>query len=181
MGCGGSSNQAKEATKSKKTTNQPKVPVRLFYLPGPAKDAFLKCISSKLTSNDAEDNLNVRFIDARIQRDGRRRWIQEFQETQNAACSLILADIRDHPTLLLTARCCNWIVKINTKTNTFRLLILYNSKDQLEEFQSLIPSIPEILPMNCNNPESLEELTAYIKSIERTYVEKKTNWTNTRL
>lgn len=185
MGCSQSSAKTNtDGIPKKKNSNKPKIPIRLFYIPGSVKDAFLQCISPRLESanpNSPDANLNLRFIDAHIQRESRRHWVQDSSDNQNVACSLFLADIRDHPTTLLTIRAINWFIKSTIKNGMIKIIVIYDNKQQLEEMVSLIPSNAELFTMNIKNPESLDAFCSYIKTIEQQYSEKRTNWTTTRL
>lgn len=175
MGCGISKNPVND--KEVRMSTQPKTPILLFYLPGPVKATFFNLISPKIVSNgsNATSEINIRFNDAKIPRDTRRGWIGMLTDQTNYAAALYLADIRDHPTLLMTTKCLNWFVKGTFKTCPVKIVTIYSDKSQLEEFKGYLPEPADLIPIDENDSSTLGPLIDYLKSVEVRYNEARRN------
>jgi hypothetical protein len=176
MGCGHSQGGGTSGnTSDPRRIIQQKIPILLFCLPGSGRDAMLRIVNSDIMKQG--DGVNVRFIDILNQRSVRRYWIKDLQARKDYAAIFYLADVRDHPTLLLTARTLNWFLRSCPKTFEIKLLVVYTEKKQLTEFTGYLPEGTEILALCETNDESIEEYMRLLQGIEKRFAEQKRNTT----
>lgn len=157
-------------------SNQPKTPVLIFTLPGTAKEYLTKCLQS---DEGAEGKLNLRFIDIPNQRNIRRYWLKELSNPRDYAVVLYLADLRDHPTLLLTARTLNWFLRNTFKKYDIRILSIISDQSQLDEFKSYLPAQVEMLPLNQNDKATIASVRDLLIQYDEKYQDAKRTRTGT--
>ena len=178
MGCAGSAATGQaSAAEDKRRMIQPKIPILLFYLPGPAKETLARIVlshgeaRSKKEAND--ESINIRFIDAQNTRNARRYWVKELQNRSDFAAAFYIADVRDHPGLLLAARTGNWFLRLALKTYELKVIVIYDEESQLEEFKSYIPDSIEIIKLCETNPELVAAAVELFRNLEHRYTEQK--------
>ncbi|OHT10531.1 hypothetical protein TRFO_20117 [Tritrichomonas foetus] len=181
MGCGGSSTGGGTNTQGRTAagkTNQPKTPILIFSLPGGSKDYLQRVLSSDNAANES-GKLNLRFIDIPNQRNIRRYWLKELSNPRDYAVALYLADLRDHPTLLLTARTLNWFLRNTFKKYEVKIITIISKDSQLQEFKMYLPAAIELLPLNENDQETIGAVKEMIIFFEEKYQEAKRTRTGT--
>lgn len=181
MGCGGSSPAGGGAAQGRAAagkSNQPKTPVLLFSLPGAAKDYLQNVINA---DNEANENgkLNLRFIEIPNQRSIRRYWLKELSNPRDYAVAIYLADLRDHPTLLLTARTLNWFLRNTFKKYDLKIISIYSSQEQVDEFKSYLPPVIEIFVLNESVMSTITQVKDMILVFDEKYQEAKRTRTGT--
>lgn len=177
MGCSGSGAVVKSTTTEQRKIPQVKAPVLLFYLPGTVKEAMCSLIAPEANSG----NINIRFMDAQNHRNARRYWAKELQGRKDYAAAIMLADCRDHPTMMMTARTVNWFIRLTYKTHDVKIMALYSKKEALEEFRSYVSKEIEITGLSASDPESVQSYVSFLQLIEQRFAEqKKTATTTTR-
>lgn len=160
-------------------TMQPKTPVLLFYLPGPVREAVQRVVQVDPAAPNASGAVNVRFIDAQNQRNARRYWLKELSGRRDYAAALYIADLRDHPTLLLTARTLNWFLRTIYKSYEVRIIGVYDKESQVNEFVSYLPPGTEIQPLCESEPETVEKFLGLLRSIEQKFIDSRRTQTTT--
>ena len=173
------SNETKRTVTDTRRTVAQKTPVLLLYLPGPVRDAMLRCIQSDGTGSNAGSAVNVRFVDAQNQRNARRYWLKEISGRRDYAAIFYLADLRDHPTLLLTVRTLNWFLRTAYKTYDIRIIGVYDDAKQLDEFASCLPEGIEIWPLCEKEPQTIERYVALLQAIEAKFSDQRRTQTTT--
>lgn len=182
MGCGSSNASGNGKAKDNQgrtvagKTTQSKTPVLLFSLPGTAKNYLKNCLQSDV-ANDGR--LNLRYIDVPNIRNSRRYWLKELTTPRDVAISLYLADLRDHPQLLLTARTLNWFLRNTFKKHDIKIIAIISQSSQLDEFKSYLPAQIEILPLNENDKNSIIAVRDMLIVYDEKYQESKKTRTGT--
>lgn len=167
------SSDAQRTTTETRRPNQQKTPVLLFYLPGPIRDSLMRCVQSEVP--------NLRFVDAQNHRKARRYWINELVGKRDYAAVFYVADLRDHPALLLNARTLNWFLRSALKTHEVRVVAMYNESSQLDEFKSYLPQGVEPLPVCEREPETVKKYVTLLQTIESKFADPRKTQTTTAL
>jgi hypothetical protein len=128
------------------------------------------------TKNGGEA-VNVRFIDMMNHRAARKYWLKELAGRKDYAAIFYLADARDHPTLLLTARTLNWFLRATQKSYEVKLIALYEQESQLTEFRSYLPEECELLPLCESDSETILQFMRLLQAIEKKFGEQRRNQT----
>jgi hypothetical protein len=152
---------------------QVKAPILLFCLPGSARDALQKILSAEAESP------NVRFIDMLNQRTARKFWLKDIAGRKDYAGILYLADARDHPTLVLSARSLNWFFRATQKNYDVKFVALYDEESQLTELLSYLVEDFELLGISRSNSESVAEFMKVLQGIEKKFGEQRKTQTTT--
>lgn len=177
MGCSGSGAAIKSTTTEQRKIPQAKAPILLFYLPGSVKEAVWSLLLPEVNAG----NLNIRPMDVQNHRNARRYWVKELQGRKDYAAAIYLADCRDHPTMMMTARTVNWFIRQTSKNYDIKIVALYTKEESLTEFKSYVSREIEISGLSANDPESIASFVAYLQLIEQRFAEqKKTQTTTTR-
>lgn len=158
---------------------QPKTPVLLFYLPGPVREFVQRLVQVDPAVPGASGIVNVRYIDAQNQRQARRYWLKELSGRRDYAAALYLADLRDHPTLLLTARTLNWFLRTIYKTYEVRIIGVYDNQTQLDEFIGYLPPGTEVQPLCEKDNDSVQKFIDLMRSIEQKFIDSRRTQTTT--
>ena len=170
MGCGKSapSGAAKSSGEARgRASQKPKAPILLFYLPGRAKETFTTMISKDLVNpSDGTGTLNIRFVDAQNQRALRRFWMKELTTKRDYATFIFLADLRDHPTLLLNARTLNWFLRMTYKNYDIPVIAIYNEESQVQELKSYLPDVIEFMAVNEKDRSSIDTIVTMLHETE---------------
>jgi hypothetical protein len=161
---------------------QQKTPILLFCLPGSGRDALLRTLNSDLMSpaNNGGESVNVRFIEIPNQRSSRRYWIKDLQARKDYGAIFYLADVRDHPTLLLTARTLNWFLRTCPKTFEIKLIVLHTTDAQVDELKSFLPDNADVMCLCEKNNDSVIAFMRLLQSIEKRFAELRRNQTLTK-
>lgn len=174
MGCGGSAAVGQTTAEDKRRIIQPKVPILLFYLPGPVRETFARIVmGSSPQKEEAEGALNLRLIDVQNTRNARRYWVKELQNRNDFAAAYYLADLRDHPTMLLAARTLNWFLRLAQKTYDVKVVTIYEDEAQIEEFQSYLPKGIEITKLCEKRSDLVASVIEMLRNVEQRYLEQK--------
>jgi hypothetical protein len=184
MGCGASrSSGVGKSVQDLRRTVQPKAPILLFCLPGPGRDAMFRTLQSDLMSPERNggESVNVRFIEVVNLRFNRPNWIKDLEVRKDYAGIFYLADVRDHPTLLLTARTMNWFLQGCSERFDVKVIVLYDDPKQLEEFQTFTPGATELFCLSETDQESIIAYMQLLRAIEKHFFETRVNQTVTRV
>jgi hypothetical protein len=178
MGCAGSKREG-EKTDPRRAV-QAKAPILLFCLPGSARDIILKVIANESgLSIPPADMPNVRFIDMLNQRTARKYWLKELAGRKDFAGILYLADARDHPSLVLSARSLNWFFRATQKNYDVKFVAIYQQEAQYTELRSYLSDDFELQGLCLTNRESVSEFLKVLQGIERKFGEQKKTQTTT--
>jgi hypothetical protein len=184
MGCGSSQGGGGGGTNAPDPRRivQQKAPILLFSLPGSGRDAMLRTINSDAMSatNSGGEPVNVRFIDIPNHRSSRRYWIKDLQARKDYAAIFFLADVREHPTLLFTARTLNWFLRSCPKTFEIKLIVVYTQDSQLQEFRDFLPEGTEMFGLSEKDPETVAAYMRLLQTTEKRFVEQRRNQTTTK-
>jgi hypothetical protein len=173
MGCNHS--QGGTAAPDQRKAVQAKAPILLFCLPGSARDAMLRIINA----DHGSDSANVRFIDMLNHRAARKYWLKDLAGRKDYASILYLADARDHPTLLLTARTLNWFIRATQKSYELKLISLYDQDAQITELKAYLPDGTEVQGLCESNPASVSEFMRALQAVEKKFGEQRKTQTVT--
>ena len=177
MGCSGSGAAVKSTTQEQRKVVVAKAPILLFYLPGSVKEAVCSLILPELNAG----NVNIRFMDSQNHRNARRYWVKELQGRKDYAAAMYLADCRDHPTMMVTARTVNWFIRQTHKNFDIKIMALYSDKAELDEFRGYVSKEIEICGISKTDPESISSFVSFLQLVEQRFAEqKKTQTTATR-
>jgi hypothetical protein len=145
---------------------QVKAPVLLFGLPGPARDLALKGIKGA-------ESVGIRFIDVGAQRSARRFWVKELQGRKDFAAIIYLADVRDHPSLLLNVRTLNWFLRGVQSGYDMKVVCIYQNVSELDELRSCMACDVDLQPLCLTDPETIEQYIKLLQGIELNYSEQR--------
>ena len=154
----------------------PKAPILLFYLPGSARDAITRMISTYLISSETSagtGKLSIRFIDVPNQRNLRKYWVREFTIRSDYATAIYLADIRDRPSLLLNARTINWFLKQVLRKYTIIVTVIAKDDAQVEDFRRYVSDSIELVIIKENQPETVDHFVELLSGAVNKYNEIK--------
>jgi hypothetical protein len=183
MGCGASRGSGVgKSVQDLRHTVQQKAPILLFCLPGPGRDAMFRTLQSDVMSPERNcgESVNVRFSEVVNLRFSRQNWIKDLDVRKDYAAIFYLADIRDHPTLLLTARTMNWFLRGCSERFDVKMIVLYDDPKQLDQFQSFTPGGTELFCLSETNRESIVADMQLLRTIEKHFFETRVNQTVTR-
>ncbi|OHS97252.1 hypothetical protein TRFO_09501 [Tritrichomonas foetus] len=182
MGCGKSTPAGATTNKgdARRAAQKPKAPILLFYLPGPVKETFTQMLAKDIYNpTDGSGTLNIRFVDAQNQRTIRRFWLKELQTRRDYATFLFLADLRDHPTLLLTARTLNWFLRMTYKNYDIPVVTIYSEQSQIDEIKMYLPQSVELTAISVKDPSTVTPLTTMLHETEVKFNDQRRTTTKT--
>jgi hypothetical protein len=117
-----------------------------------------------LNSNpDGGKSLPIRFIEVANQRFCRRLWLKDLETRRDYGAIFYLADVRDHPMLLLTARTANWFLSVCGQDFEIQMIVLYTNQRQIDDFLRFVPNPPQTFFL-CETEE--ETVAAYIQRLK---------------
>jgi hypothetical protein len=135
--------------------------------------------SDAVIEQNGGEPVNIRFVEMANQRSARRYWVKDLSSRKDYAAIFFLADCRDHPTLLLTARTLNWFLRTCQNIYEIKLIALYSAKTQLDEFRGYLPPDAELQPFCETEAETVVEYAKTLQAIEKRFNEQRRNQTMT--
>jgi hypothetical protein len=135
--------------------------------------------SETVIEQNGGEPVNIRFVEMANQRSARRYWVKDLASRKDYAAIFFLADCRDHPTLLLTARTLNWFMRTCQKTYEIKVIALYSARAQLDEFKGYVPDDADLQPFCETEPDTIVEYAKTLQAIEKRFNEQRRNQTMT--
>lgn len=168
MGCGISRDRSVTRDAGKNSTAR--LPILIFCLPGEARAVFGNVVMGEGAAQGTtpkETGLNIRFIDMPNQRNSRRNWSRDLIARKDFVSLFFIADVRDRPQMMLTARTYNWFLRSIDRGTSMKTVIIYSDKKQYEEFETLVVNLVEPVPLCELDPDTVSNLFAVLHEIER--------------